>query len=121
MSQERQSDAIPDALRAQVVERLNRYCEERVPPGIRDKLRLEWTMREASFTLTERRPHFVRRDEWTESKVAQFRYDVEAGQWTLFCCDRDSKWHEYLELAPSSHFETLLAEVNEDPTGIFWG
>lgn len=122
MSQPRRSDqaiVLPDAMFNRIGEGLSRYCEERIPPHVRDMVRLEWAAHESIFTLTERRPHFMRRDEWTHSDVAQFRYDVESGEWTLLLRDRNSTWHEYGELAPSTDFETLLAEVDNEPTGIF--
>jgi hypothetical protein len=53
--------------------------------------------------------------------IAQFRFDPSTGQWTLYCADRNSKWHKYLDVEPTSRFDTLLEEVNKDPTGIFFG
>lgn len=41
--------------------------------------------------------------------------------WTLYYADRNSKWHLYYEIEPSADFDDLLREVDEDPTGIFWG
>ena len=41
--------------------------------------------------------------------------------WTLYWLDRNSKFHIYERIKPSKYIETLLKEVNSDPTGIFWG
>lgn len=60
-------------------------------------------------------------DEWTRLSVAQFRYDAETRHWRLYCADRNSHWHEYDDRDQSERLEDLIAEVDADPTGIFWG
>ena len=59
--------------------------------------------------------------EWTSMAIAQIRYDNETGRWTLYCADRNDKWHEYMNIEPTKYIEEILKEINEDPTGIFWG
>jgi len=59
--------------------------------------------------------------EWTSMPVAQMRYDNKKGEWTLYCSDRNDKWHEYLDLDPTKNIDAILVEIDEDPTGIFWG
>jgi hypothetical protein len=58
---------------------------------------------------------------WTESPVAQFRFDEKTKKWDLYCRDRNSKWYLYSEIDSSANFDGLLKEVDRDPTGIFWG
>ncbi len=57
---------------------------------------------------------------WTRLKVAQLRYRSDSQDWTLHCRDRNEKWFNY-----DPHFigtaAELLAEIEEDPTCIFWG
>ena len=52
-------------------------------------------------------------------KVAQFRYDSATEKWTLYRADRNERWHEYWDLDPDKNLDTLLREVDEDPTRIF--
>ncbi len=54
-------------------------------------------------------------------KVAQLRYDASSRQWSLYCCDRNERWWPYDNLGPSASIDPLLAEIDADPTGIFWG
>jgi hypothetical protein len=54
-------------------------------------------------------------------KVAQFRFDAKGNTWTLYCVDRSERWQIYFDLEPSPKLDDLLREVDEDPTGIFWG
>ena len=41
--------------------------------------------------------------------------------WSLSWRDRNLRFHAYDLLAPSRRVEDLLAEIDRDPTGIFWG
>jgi len=54
-------------------------------------------------------------------KIAQLRYDPEARQWSLYCRDRNERWWPYRDIPPSTSVDPLLAELDADPTGIFWG
>ena len=53
-------------------------------------------------------------------KVAQLRYRAESSDWTLHWRNRNERWFDY-----DDHFSGtaagLLAEIDEDPTCIFWG
>jgi Protein of unknown function (DUF3024) len=40
--------------------------------------------------------------------------------WALYWRDRNLRFHAY-DLPPSRAVDDLLAEINRDPTGIFWG
>ena len=113
--------AIPVDIKVLVELSLISFIEQRVPLYVRDQVRLSYRFRGNSVTLYEDRPSFPKPSEWVNIPVAQFRFNAEKHLWTLYCADRNSRWHEYLELEPSHDFEVLLEEVNEDPTGIFWG
>ena len=53
--------------------------------------------------------------------IAQFRYSVDHDAWSLYYADRNDKWHLYVDCDPAADLEPLIREVNEDPTGIFFG
>lgn len=113
--------ALPAHTRKLVEGRLEKYCAQRVPLHVRHQVRLNFKFRGNSVTLFEVRPAFGAPDVWVDIKVAQFRFDPAHSVWTLYCADRNSKWHEYYEIEPSPNFDDLLEEVEDDPTGIFWG
>ena len=113
--------AIPDAVKIVVESSLVSFIEQRVPPHVRDKVRLSYRFRGNFVTLYEDRPYFRKPGEWVKIPIAQFRFDPEQRDWTLYYRDRNSRWHKYFDLGPNDDFEVLLEEVNEDPTGIFWG
>ncbi len=73
-------------------------------------------------TIAERRPDF--RDpqrEWSERKAAALGYDTKAGTWELFAFNRNSRRMPYQRTSPTADLTALIAEVDADPTHIFWG
>jgi hypothetical protein len=113
--------ALPEFTRRLVESKLSSYCEQRVPLHVRDRVKLAFKIRGNCVTLFEQRPVYWEKSKWTEMPIAQFRFNPNRSLWTLYCADRNSKWHEYLPAAPTKDFDVLLVEVEKDPTGIFWG
>ncbi|HAM36208.1 MAG TPA: transposase [Elusimicrobia bacterium] len=100
---------------------LNRYCENRIPARVRDKVRLTYRWRGNTVTLIEERPYFRDPKRWTSHAVAQFRYSANEKRWTLYWADRNSRWHLYDDAEPAIAIQSLLDEINRDPTHIFLG
>jgi len=113
--------AIPDTVRLIIESTLISYIEQKIPPHIRNNVRLSYRFRGNTITLFEHRPAFRTPSEWTDIAIAKFRYDPRGNNWTLYCADRNSRWHKYYDLEPTEEFDLLLQEVDKDPTGIFWG
>ena len=123
----RQTDAtvgaipLPADIRRAAVAQVERYCETRVPEDMRAHVRIEHSVRGNAITIVERRPPW-REDlgpEWSSTTVAQLRYD--GANWTLYCSDSNGRWWRYDEAAPARDLAPLLAALDEDVTGIFWG
>lgn len=100
---------------------LEPWFERRVPLMVRDKLALQYRVTRHDVLLFEKRPHWRNAGEWTESHVAKFRFNRQSGLWTLFCRDRNLKWHRYDFAEPSPRLADLVIHVDQDRTGIFWG
>lgn len=101
--------------------RIHRYCDSRVPAQVRREARVEATQRGKSVTIFDCRPPWDPEfTDWSRVPVAQLRYDPEHKHWTLYCADRNSRWHRY-EPIDSGTVDELLKEIDDDPTGIFWG
>jgi hypothetical protein len=109
--------ALPDDAVAEV----ERYCDERVPAEARSEIRIEYSVRGNAITIVERRPPWSELvgPEWSTTKVAQLRYD--GGLWTLYCSDSNDRWWLYDDADPAPDVRPLLAAIDEDATGIFWG
>jgi len=115
--------AIPESVKAAALEQVEAFCQSGVPAAARDEVRLEYRVRGNAITIVERRPpwHPGLGPEWTSMKIAQLRYDPDPDAWLLYCCDRNERWFPYFDTDPSSDVAPLLAEIDADPTGIFWG
>jgi hypothetical protein len=101
--------------------RIQRYCDNRIPAHLRDEARVEVTARGKNVTIYDCRPPWhPELTEWSRVPVAQLRYDPDTNRWTLYCADRNSRWHRYDLIDPGTA-EQLLNEIDNDPTGIFWG
>jgi hypothetical protein len=112
---------LPPEIRDEVNAKLRGYCENRVPAHLRDEIRVGFEVRGNSVTLFEERPYWRDKNKWSHTVVAQFRFDPTNCRWTLFCADRNSKWHRLPDPQPSKSIDALLKEVDSDSTGIFWG
>lgn len=113
--------ALPPLIRELVETKLKKYFAKRITAHARSSIRLTFKIRGNSVTLTEERPLFVDPSEWVGIPFAQLRFNPETTKWTLYCADRNARWHEYLESEPEQKIETLIRHIDEDVTGIFSG
>ena len=111
--------ADPDIMLA-ASERVAAYCEARSSPG---DYRVEHRVRGSSITIVERRPPWnpAYGSEWSSMKIAQLRHDGDTRRWTLYSAGSDERWHRYEFARPAADIAPLLATLEEDATGIFWG
>ena len=103
--------------------RVQRWCRGRVPERVRDEVRVEVDVADRHLTIVECRPPW-RADmgaEWTRFPIARLRYVKTTGVWSLFWRDRNLRFHAYDLVVPTVNIEELLAELDRDPTAIFWG
>jgi hypothetical protein len=112
---------LPPLVKQLIEKKLTAYCQRKIPAHLHNEIRLNFKFRGNTVTLYESRPAFRMPDQWSEIPVAQFRYDPQDNLWTLYCADRNSRWHPDMEIDPVKDFDLLLQEVDRDPTGIYWG
>ncbi len=113
--------AIPELVRRRCERELTKLYDARVPVVVRHKIELEYSFRGNDVVLFERRPPWRGEGEWSKSKVARFKYEPESKTWSLYCVDRNGRWHLYEGFEQVKVFEELVSEVDSDPTAIFWG
>lgn len=113
--------AIPELTRRRAEGLLQQLIDRRLPPSLRDEIRMSVETRGNSVTLFEHRPVWRMPDEWTDGKVAQFRYDPTSQRWTLYWSDRHGRWLRYEGKRPTADIAALIREVDADPVGAFWG
>lgn len=113
--------AIPELTRHRIEGLLQQLIDRRLPPHLRDEIRMSVEVRGNMVTLFEDRPVWRMPGQWTHGKVAQFRYDASADRWTLYWSDRHGRWLRYEGKRPTANIAALIAEVDADPAGAFWG
>ena len=113
--------AIPELTLRRATLLLEQLIERRLPPHIRDQVRMSVETRGNNVTLFEHRPVWRMPDEWTNGKVAQFRYDPTSNRWTLYWSVRHGRWLRYEGKRPAADIAALIREVDADPDGAFWG
>jgi len=106
---------------AEAEKKVDSFCEHRVPDSVKHKVNLSYERRGKTITLFENRAPWKEGLNWSKLAVAKFRYNESNFTWTLYCADRNERWFNYVDISPSNDLNDLLAEVDKDPTGIFWG
>lgn len=103
--------------------RVRRWADGRVPERARRQVQVEIETSDRAVTIVERRAPW-RQDigpEWSRFPIARLRYTKSRGLWTLYWRDRNLKFHRYDLIDPTPDISALLAEIDRDPTAIFWG
>ena len=113
--------SLPEFTIRLIENKLTEYCDQKIPPHARDQIKLTYKINGNKVNLIESRPYHRDPTTWTETPIAQIRFDQVTKKWALFFTDRNSNWHLYDIVKPSANFEDILKELDQDPTGIFWG
>jgi len=102
--------------------RVRRWCAARVPEHARHQVRVECEVASRHLTIVERRAPWRqdRGSEWTSFPIARLHDKAADKTWALHWRDRNLQIHVYDLLAASARTDDLLAEIDRDPTGIFW-
>ena len=108
--------------------RIERWCREQVPAHARHQVRIECAVAGRDVVISEAHltPRFLGPDveaesDWLSQPVARLRYLKSRGIWRLYWVDSNDRWHEYPDLPWAHDVPTLLAEIDRDPTALFWG
>ena len=113
--------AIPELEQKRAAVRLDKFCD-RVPSHIRDQLAYHWKVRGNQLTLFERRPAWHGKSgEFTDRSFARFQFDPRTHRWMLKWSDRNGRFHPYEGFESVRSFDSLVDEIESDPTGIFLG
>jgi hypothetical protein len=112
---------MPELVRRMAESKLKLYCATRIPKHLRNEIRVSFKIRGDRIDLFEERAPWDDSSQWTRLRVAQIRYDPRRSAWLLYCLDRNEKLHAYTILEATADFDEVLAEIDRDPTGIFWG
>ena len=106
------------------VARIKQWAATRIPAHVRDQLWIELDVDARSVTIVECRPSWdpeLIGPEPTRFPVARLRYVVVCKEWELLWRDRNERFRRYDPLPAAPQVATLLAEIDADPTCLFWG
>jgi hypothetical protein len=114
--------ALPVLIEHLVRTKLGAYCARKVPAEARAEVRLDFEVAGDHVTLVESRPYFRDPRVWTRLPVARFRFNATSGTWTLYCPSFGQKntWRPY-PAQPSRDLDRLIAALDADASGAFWG
>ncbi len=96
-------------------------CRRRSPAEHRERLRTEYRVAGHDVLIYEARPAFREPTRWIEGGVAKLRFVRTAGEWRLLWQRANLKWQSYEPLPSSRDLAELVAEVDADPHGCFFG
>jgi len=102
--------------------KLTAYCTQKLPPELRDQVKLELEFEGDAIILVEARPHFRNHGVWTRLPVARFRYNQGSGTWSLDSphIGAPEAWRPY-PAKPERDLGQLIRLLDADDTGAFWG
>ena len=95
---------------------LKEFCQKRTD----DSVKIEFHVRGNRATLVESRPLFIDPTLLNCVNVAQFEFNPGLQIWTLYWYDQKNRRQPYPTGRNRDTIEKLVAEVEIDPTGIFW-
>jgi hypothetical protein len=97
------------------------FCDGRVPPDVRDQIKLLYKIRGNDVNIIESRPHWQDNNIWTEMPIAKIRYLPKKMLWQLLWIKANGKWQKYPELEPCKDLKKVINEIDKDPHYAFWG
>jgi hypothetical protein len=91
---------------------------------VRVEVEVEVEVADRHVRIVERRPPWRVGfgPERARFPIARLRYVKGTRRWSLYWRDRNLRFHHEYDLVPAAEsVGDLLAEVDRDPTAIFWG
>lgn len=96
-------------------------CRKCSPPEHAEQLRTVYEVEGHSVTMYEERPPWDGVGEWTRRGIARFRYVRSRDEWQLHWMRQDLRWHLYDPDEMPADLPSLVAVVEADKYGAFFG
>ncbi len=105
------------------VRRSIKAMNDAIPADVKDLVHYEIDVDARAITIVECRPPWAEDlgPEWSRCPIVRLRYTQTRREWQIYWCDSNSKFHVYDLVPPTPDIDRLLAEIEADPTCIFWG
>lgn len=106
---------------ARIEKYLDHFCRERLPPHAARTSHYVYRVYDDNVEIVELRPDPRGKHYPTEVPAVLIRRDRIARSWVLQWMREDLAWHDYRPVRPIRHLEDVLAEIELDPFGCFFG
>lgn len=105
------------------VARVRAWADEQVPPEQRDKARVEVDQTPRGLTIHLCEPPWDESfgPEWMRVPVARLSWVSAQGVWRLYWARAGGRFEAYPDVDPTPDVDELLAAIDEDDYGAFWG
>jgi hypothetical protein len=113
--------AFSELERKRIAQTVGEFCRKRSPAHLKDKLRLEYSVKGHEVVIVERRPRWDNPKERMESPVAKLKFIRSANKRRLHWQWADLKWHEYPGRSSSDRLGDPVREIDDDPLACCFG
>jgi hypothetical protein len=96
-------------------------CKRRSPPHLRDKIRFTCEIRELDVVIYQARPRFNKPNEWPKTPCAKLKFSRSSRTWKLYWMRQGTAWYPYDTETTSNELGALVAEIDRDRSGAFFG
>jgi hypothetical protein len=111
-----------DELELKRIERtVGELCRRCSPPEHADQLRTVYEVEGHGVTMYEERPPWDGLGEWTRRGLARVRFNRSRREWQLYWMRQDLRWHLYDPDEMPADLDSLVAVVEADSYGAFFG
>ena len=110
------------SLEIQLIHRLvGGFCERRSPEHVKDKIRLTYTIDNQQVVISEERPFRDPLADWMVLEIAKLLYIRKHNEWQLYWKRASGKWWLYEPHSNSKTLAAMIAEIDVDSDGCFFG
>ncbi len=96
-------------------------CRRSSRPEFANELRFVYDIEGHAVSIYEERSPWDGIGGWTRMGVARFRFVRSRGEWRLYWMRRDLRWHRYDPEPSTDELAALVAVVDADEYGAFFG
>ena len=96
-------------------------CSEKTPEHLKDQLRFEYEIEKQSAIIYEVRPAWNNPSEYTKMPLAKLTYVKTEKVWKLYWKRASGKWVIYEPMESSKDLGDLVAAIDKDLHGCFFG
>ena len=96
-------------------------CRKRTPEKYKKELRFEYRIKGHEVEIIEIRPYFHNPNEMSELSVAKLKFNRTKNIWVLYWQRASGKWLKFEPSKTTYDLAELVAEIDHDEFGCFFG